>query len=59
VLEQPAEGRGGGADADLQPSGVQAVGLPAEGDAQTVERTDEVLGLGAGQGRSLSVMTAP
>src|SRR6266700_523237 len=29
----------------------EVVGLPAEGRAQAVERTDEVLGLGAGQRR--------
>jgi hypothetical protein len=35
----------------LQPGRVEVVGLPAEGRAQAVERTSEVLGLGASQGR--------
>jgi hypothetical protein len=49
MLEQPAEGKRGGADAGLQPNRVKVVGLPAEGCAQAVERTDEVLSLGAGE----------
>ena len=51
MLEQAADGQRGGTDSGLQSGRVQIVGLPAEGRAQAVERTDEVLGLGAGQGR--------
>jgi hypothetical protein len=51
MLEQAAEGQRGGADAGLQPGRIEVVGLPAEGRAQAVERTGEVLGLGAGEGR--------
>jgi len=50
MLEQAAEGQRGGADAGLQSGCVEVVGLPPEGRAQAVERTDEVLGLGAGEG---------
>jgi hypothetical protein len=51
MLEQAAEGQRGGADAGLQPGRVEVVGLPAKGRAQAIERTDEVLGLGAGSRR--------
>ena len=51
MLEQAAEGQRGGADAGLQPGRVEVVGLPAEGRAQAVERTEEVLDLGAGERR--------
>jgi len=50
MLEQAAEGQRGGADAGLQPGRVEVVGLPAEGRAQAAERTDDVLGRGAGEG---------
>jgi len=49
MLEQPAEGQRGGADAGLQPGRVQVVGLPAEDRAQAIERTSEVLSLSAGE----------
>ena len=51
MLEQAAEGQRGGAGAGLQPCRVEVVSLPAEGRAQAVQRTDEVLDLGAGNGR--------
>ena len=51
MLEQAAEGQRGGTDTGLQSGPVEVVGLPAEGCAQPVERTDEVLDLGAGEGR--------
>ena len=51
MLEQGAEGQRGDTDTGLQPGRVEVVGLPAEGRAKAVERTNEVLGLGAGQGR--------
>src|SRR5215475_13592010 len=51
MLEQATKGQRGRADAGLQPGRVEVIGLPAEGRAQAVERTSEVLGLGAGQRR--------
>ncbi len=51
MLEQAAQRQCGGADSGLQPDRVKVVGLPAEGCAEPVEGTDEVLGLGAGQRR--------
>jgi hypothetical protein len=51
MLEQAAEGQVGDTDAGLQSGRIKIVSLPTEGRAQTIERTDEVLCLGAGQGR--------
>jgi hypothetical protein len=51
MLEQAAEGQRGDTDAGLQSGRIKIVSLPTEGRAQTIERTDEVLCLGAGQGR--------
>ena len=48
VLEQAAEGERGRGYARLQPRRVEPARLPAEGRAKAVERTDEVLVLGAG-----------
>src|SRR5262249_31118838 len=63
VLEQAAQGQRRGADSGPQPDRVKVVGLPAERRTQPVQRTDEVLGLGAGQRRfppvSLLVMLPP
>src|SRR5690606_24036494 len=50
VLEQAAQCQVRGADPGPQPGRVQAVGLEPEGGAQALQRTDEMLGLGAGQG---------
>src|SRR5262245_60490353 len=57
VLEQAAEGQRGGTDTGVQSGSLQVVCLPAEGRTQAVERTDEVLGLGAGEGRFPRVVT--
>src|SRR5262249_39611542 len=52
VLHKAAERECGGADAGLKSRRVEAIDFPAEGPAQPVERAEERLGLGAGQGRS-------
>ena len=51
MLEQTTEGQRGRPDAGLQPDGVEVIGLPPERGPQAVERTHEMLDLGAGQGR--------
>ena len=51
VLEQAAERQCGGTDAHGETGRVEVVDLPAKGHAQTIERTHQVLELGAGQRR--------
>jgi hypothetical protein len=57
VLEQATERQRRGGDAELKPGRIETVGLPAEGRAQPVERTDDVLDLGAGEGRFPRIVT--
>ena len=51
VLEQLAERQVRGPDPGLQAGRVEVAGLPTEGGAQPVERAEQLLGLGAREGR--------